>query len=111
MIDPAALQFVLCVLTGWLDRRERDAVAGLRGRGVGDALVWQGLETMLLCAGAELDGLRQIARFAPCVQIQAVLSTITSVDRAVRQLHDKVVVKEVAKEHGYVAVVCRVKGD
>ena len=29
MIDPAALQMVLCVLTGWLDRREREAVAYL----------------------------------------------------------------------------------
>lgn len=29
MIDPAALQFVLGVLTGWLDRREREAVAYL----------------------------------------------------------------------------------
>ena len=29
MIDPAALQIVLNVLTGWLDRREREAVAYL----------------------------------------------------------------------------------
>lgn len=29
MIDPAALQMVLCVLTGWLDCREREAVAYL----------------------------------------------------------------------------------
>ena len=29
MIDPAALQIVLGVLTGWLDRRERGAVAYL----------------------------------------------------------------------------------
>ena len=29
MIDPAALQIVLSVLTGWLDRREREAVAYL----------------------------------------------------------------------------------
>ena len=29
MIDPAALQIVLGVLTGWLDRREREAVAYL----------------------------------------------------------------------------------
>jgi transposase InsO family protein len=29
VIDPAALQMVLCVLTGWLDRREREAVAYL----------------------------------------------------------------------------------
>ena len=29
MIDPAALQMVLCVLTGWLDRREREAIAYL----------------------------------------------------------------------------------
>jgi putative transposase len=29
VIDPAALQIVLCVLTGWLDRREREAVAYL----------------------------------------------------------------------------------
>ena len=29
MIDPAALQMVLSVLTGWLDRREREAVAYL----------------------------------------------------------------------------------
>ena len=29
MIDPAALQIVLRVLTGWLDRREREAVAYL----------------------------------------------------------------------------------
>ena len=29
MIDPVALQMVLCVLTGWLDRREREAVAYL----------------------------------------------------------------------------------
>ena len=29
MIDPAALQMVRCVLTGWLDRREREAVAYL----------------------------------------------------------------------------------
>ena len=29
MIDPAALQMVLCVLTGRLDRREREAVAYL----------------------------------------------------------------------------------
>ena len=29
MIDPAPLQMVLCVLTGWLDRREREAVAYL----------------------------------------------------------------------------------
>ena len=29
MIDPAALQMVLGVLTGWLDRREREAVAYL----------------------------------------------------------------------------------
>ena len=29
MIDPAALQMVLLVLTGWLDRREREAVAYL----------------------------------------------------------------------------------
>ena len=28
-MDPAALQMVLCVLTGWLDRREREAVAYL----------------------------------------------------------------------------------
>ena len=27
VIDPAALQMVLGVLTGWLDRREREAVA------------------------------------------------------------------------------------
>jgi hypothetical protein len=26
VIDPAALQMVLCVLTGWLDRREREAI-------------------------------------------------------------------------------------
>jgi hypothetical protein len=25
VIDPVALQMVLCVLTGWLDRREREA--------------------------------------------------------------------------------------
>jgi hypothetical protein len=24
VVDPAALQMVLCVLTGWLDRRERE---------------------------------------------------------------------------------------
>ena len=29
MIDFGALQMVLCVLTGWLDRREREAVAYL----------------------------------------------------------------------------------
>ena len=29
MIDPAALQMVLSVLTGWLDRREREAIAYL----------------------------------------------------------------------------------
>jgi hypothetical protein len=29
VIDPAALQMVLCVLTGWLERREREAVAYL----------------------------------------------------------------------------------
>jgi putative transposase len=29
VIDTAALQMVLCVLTGWLDRREREAVAYL----------------------------------------------------------------------------------
>jgi hypothetical protein len=29
VIDPAALQIVLFVLTGWLDRRERKAVAYL----------------------------------------------------------------------------------
>ena len=29
VIVPAALQMVLCVLTGWLDRREREAVAYL----------------------------------------------------------------------------------
>ncbi len=29
MIDPAALQMVLGVRTGWLDRRERDAIAYL----------------------------------------------------------------------------------
>ena len=29
VIDPAALQIVLGVLTGWLDRREREAVAYL----------------------------------------------------------------------------------
>jgi putative transposase len=29
VINPAALQMVLCVLTGWLDRREREAVAYL----------------------------------------------------------------------------------
>jgi hypothetical protein len=29
VIDPAALQMVLCVLTGWLDRREREAIAYL----------------------------------------------------------------------------------
>lgn len=29
MIDPAALQIVLMALTGWLDRRERQAVAYL----------------------------------------------------------------------------------
>jgi hypothetical protein len=29
VIDLAALQMVLCVLTGWLDRREREAVAYL----------------------------------------------------------------------------------
>jgi hypothetical protein len=29
VIDPAAVQMVLCVLTGWLDRREREAVAYL----------------------------------------------------------------------------------
>jgi len=27
VIDPAALQMVLGVLTGWLDRREREAIA------------------------------------------------------------------------------------
>jgi len=27
VIDPAALQMVLCVLTGWLDRRERETAA------------------------------------------------------------------------------------
>jgi len=30
VIDPAALQMVLCVLTGWLDRREREAITYLR---------------------------------------------------------------------------------
>jgi hypothetical protein len=29
VIDPAALQMVLMVLTGWLDRRERQAIAYL----------------------------------------------------------------------------------
>ena len=29
MIDPATLQMVLGVLTGWLDRREREAIAYL----------------------------------------------------------------------------------
>ena len=29
MIDPAALRILLRVLTGWLDRREREAVAYL----------------------------------------------------------------------------------
>ena len=29
MIAPAALQMVLCVLTGWLERREREAIAYL----------------------------------------------------------------------------------
>jgi hypothetical protein len=29
VIDTAALQMVLCVLTGWLDRREREAAAYL----------------------------------------------------------------------------------
>ena len=29
MIDPAALQMVLGVLTGWLHRREREAIAYL----------------------------------------------------------------------------------
>ena len=29
MIDPAVLQMVLGVLTGWLDRREREAIAYL----------------------------------------------------------------------------------
>jgi putative transposase len=29
VIDPAALQMVLCVLTGWLNRREREAIAYL----------------------------------------------------------------------------------
>jgi len=29
VIDPAALPMVLCVLTRWLDRREREAVAYL----------------------------------------------------------------------------------
>jgi hypothetical protein len=29
VIDPAALQVVLCVLTGWLERREREAIAYL----------------------------------------------------------------------------------
>ena len=29
MIDPVALQMVLSVLTGWLDRREREAIAYL----------------------------------------------------------------------------------
>jgi hypothetical protein len=29
VIDPVALQMVLSVLTGWLDRREREAVAYL----------------------------------------------------------------------------------
>ena len=29
MLDPAALRLVLMVLTGWLDRREREAVAFL----------------------------------------------------------------------------------
>jgi hypothetical protein len=29
VIDPAALQIVLDVLTGWLDRREREAIAYL----------------------------------------------------------------------------------
>ena len=29
MIDPAALLIVLCALTGWLDRRERQAIAYL----------------------------------------------------------------------------------
>jgi hypothetical protein len=30
VIDPAALQMVLGVLTGWLDRREREAVEAKR---------------------------------------------------------------------------------
>ena len=29
MIDPAALQLLLLMLTGWLDRREREALAYL----------------------------------------------------------------------------------
>jgi hypothetical protein len=29
VIDPAALQMVLSVLTGWLARREREAIANL----------------------------------------------------------------------------------
>jgi hypothetical protein len=29
VIDPAAFQMVLCVLTGWLDRREREAITYL----------------------------------------------------------------------------------
>jgi len=29
VIDPAALQIVLAVLTGWLERREREAIAYL----------------------------------------------------------------------------------
>jgi hypothetical protein len=29
VVDPATLQMVLCVLTGWLDRRERETVAYL----------------------------------------------------------------------------------
>lgn len=29
MIDPSALQMVLLVLTGWLERREREALAYL----------------------------------------------------------------------------------
>jgi len=29
VIDPVALQMVLCVLTGWLDRREREAITYL----------------------------------------------------------------------------------
>ena len=32
MIDPAALQMVLIVLTGWLDRREREATSRTRSK-------------------------------------------------------------------------------
>jgi hypothetical protein len=45
VIDLAALQMVLCVLTGWLERRERKAIAYLIEE---NRLLWRQLGTRRL---------------------------------------------------------------